>query len=72
MPPLVKKENSMREQAKVKSDESRNIQPDFSVHKKMNFGTANIYLTDEASKSIDGTRFIPAKNPVDALSMKSA
>ena len=52
-------------------DESRKIQSDFSVH-KMYIGTANIYLTDEASKTIDGTRFIPAKNPVDALSMKSA
>ena len=55
-----------------KVDESKNIQSDFSVHKKMNFGTANIYLTDEASKTIDGAKFIPAKNPVDALSMKSA
>ena len=43
----------------------------FSVH-KMNFGTANTYLTDEASKTIDGAKFIPAKNPADALSIKSA
>ena len=55
-----------------KVDESKNIQSDFSVHKKMNFGTANIYLTNEASKTIDDTKFIPSKNPVDALNLKSA